>query len=35
MDTSTERERWQKNASHSPQELELALKVLEAGAGRG
>ena len=30
MDTSTERERWQKKRQYSPQELELALKVLEA-----
>jgi len=30
MDTSTERERWQKKRQYSPQELELAFKVLEA-----
>ncbi len=30
MTTSTERERWQKKRQYSPQELELALKVLES-----
>ena len=30
MDSQTERERWQKKRQYSPQELELAIKVLEA-----
>ena len=30
MDTSTERERWQKKRQYSPRELELALNVLKA-----